>query len=192
MVKVIKAGTAILFGLGVLVFFWFYTSSREEQESPPNSGDEPIYILEGDNIVEILQPTGTQITKAPNTGQLIQAPAKNKEERIKRGKEVYHKICIACHQPNGQGVPSVFPPLAKSDFLNSDKERAIGIVTNGLAGEIVVNGTKFHNLMPNPGLNDDEISNVLTYVYSQWGNSGMDVTLEEVNAVRKLKKKKRN
>ena len=36
--------------------------------------------------------------------------------------------CSVCHQANGQGLPSVFPPLAKSDFLMADKQRAINIV----------------------------------------------------------------
>ena len=35
-----------------------------------------------------------------------------------KGKEVFAKTCIACHQANGQGVPNAFPPLAKSDYLN--------------------------------------------------------------------------
>jgi len=51
--------------------------------------------------------------------------------------------------------------------------------------KIEVNGRAFHNLMPKPGLNDEEIANVLTFVYSQWGNSGFEVTPDEVREIRK-------
>ena len=64
-----------------------------------------------------------------------------------KGKEVFAKTCIACHQANGQGVPNAFPPLAKSDFLNKDTNRAIKAVLNGLSGPITVNGKKFNAMM---------------------------------------------
>ena len=38
------------------------------------------------------------------------------------------------------GIPNVFPPLAKSDYLLADRKRAIGIVLNGLTGPVTVNG----------------------------------------------------
>ena len=39
-----------------------------------------------------------------------------------------------------QGLPNVFPPLAKSDYLLADRKRAIGVVLNGLTGPVTVNG----------------------------------------------------
>ena len=42
-----------------------------------------------------------------------------------KGKAIYNKTCVACHQANGQGIPNAFPPLAKSDYLNKDVNRAI-------------------------------------------------------------------
>ncbi len=181
----IKLGAAILFVVGIGVFFWFNNSNQEEDVVPPNDDDDQIFILDGDQIVEVLEPTKSEKTATFKEVLEILPPARNKGERIIRGEKIYHKICIACHQPNGQGVPSVFPPLANSDFLNSDKQRAISIVANGLNEEIEVNGKTFHNLMPKPGLNDEEIANVLTFVYSQWGNSGKDVTPDEVKHIRK-------
>ena len=119
-------------------------------------------------------------------------PAKNKAGRIVRGERIFKRICIACHQADGKGIPGAFPPLAGSDFLNANKERAISVVANGLSGELTVNGAKYNLMMPKPGLSDEEIANVLTYVYSRWGNSGKEVTPEEVEAVRKSKKKPRD
>jgi nitrite reductase (NO-forming) len=81
-------------------------------------------------------------------------------------------------------LPNVFPPLAGSDFLNADKNRAIQTVLFGRQGEVVVNGVKFNNNMPSFPLNDQNIANVLTYVYNSFGNSGLEVTVEEVKALR--------
>jgi mono/diheme cytochrome c family protein len=108
----------------------------------------------------------------------------SKAERIELGKPLFTTICAACHQVTGQGIPGRFPPLAGSDFLNSDKHRAIKTVVNGLQGEVVVNGHKFNNSMPKFPLSDQEIASALTYVYSSFGNSGKEVTSEEVNAAR--------
>lgn len=110
--------------------------------------------------------------------------AQSKGERIQFGQRVFSTLCIACHQPTGLGIPERFPPLARSDFLNADKERAIKTVLNGRQGEIVVNGRKFNNIMPRFPLTDDDIANALTYVYNSFGNSGKDVTVDEVKILR--------
>ena len=99
------------------------------------------------------------------------------------GADIYNRTCVACHQADGQGLPNVYPPLAKSDYL-SDKERAITQVIKGSSGEIVVNGKTFNNTMPPQQLSDEELASVLTYVYGNLGNSGGTVTPEEVKAVR--------
>jgi len=113
--------------------------------------------------------------------------AQSKAERIEQGKRLFATICAACHQPTGQGIPGRFPPLAGSDFLNTDKHRAIGVVINGLQGEVTVNGRKFNNSMPKFPLTDDDIANALTYVYNSFGNSGQEVLPLEVSAARSEK-----
>ena len=102
--------------------------------------------------------------------------AKTKAERIQIGHRLFSSICAACHQPSGLGRPNLFPPLAGSDFLNADKSRAVNIVVFGRQGEVVVNGLKYNNNMPSFPLSDQDIANVLTYVYNSFGNSGLEVT----------------
>ncbi len=109
---------------------------------------------------------------------------KTKSERIELGRRLFGSICAACHQPSGQGRPNVFPPLAGSDFLNADKNRAIKIIIHGRQGEVIVNGAKFNQNMPAFPLNDQDIANVLTFVYNSFGNSGLEVTPEEVKTAR--------
>lgn len=151
------------------------------------TGPENKEIYSGKVSDEVYLPEGSSIQvvdgKAP-------APvvAKSKDQRVEFGKRIYTQNCIACHQADGKGIPNAFPPLAKSDFLNADKERAIKTVVKGLTGEVLVNGNKFNSVMPAwTSLTDEEIANVLTYVYSMWGNSGKEVKPGEVKAARTSK-----
>ena len=134
--------------------------------------DDRIYQMEGSTIQSIAQ-ASTQ-----------QAPAANKEERIARGKMLYTSICMACHQPEGQGIPKAFPPVAKSDYLNADPKRAIATVLHGLQGKVTVNGETYESIMPQLGLNDEQVANALTYVYNNWGNNGTEVLPAMVKEVR--------
>lgn len=108
----------------------------------------------------------------------------SKLENIELGRRLFAVTCTPCHQADGQGIPEKFPPLAASDFLNFDKNRAIKTLLNGRQGEIVVNGNRFNNIMPKFPLTDEQIANVLTYVYSSFGNSGKEVTTDEVKTLR--------
>jgi mono/diheme cytochrome c family protein len=108
----------------------------------------------------------------------------SKAAKVERGRNLFTSICAACHQTSGLGIPNVFPPLAGSDYLNADKNRAIKTVIHGRQGEVIVNGRKFNNTMPSFPLTDDDIANVLTFVYSSFGNSGVEVSAKEVEALR--------
>lgn len=62
------------------------------------------------------------------------------------GKAIYTKTCLARHRATGLGIPNAFPPLAKSDYLNKDTNRAIKAVMNELHGPITVNDIKINSL----------------------------------------------
>ncbi len=109
----------------------------------------------------------------------------SKEDAIKAGEQLFAGTCSTCHQSNGQGIEGVFPPLAGSDYLAADTTRAIGVVLNGLSGEVTVNGKSYSSVMPPMSqLNDDEVAYILTYVTNAWGNQGAAVTAEQVRGVR--------
>jgi nitrite reductase (NO-forming) len=107
------------------------------------------------------------------------------DQQIKAGAALYNGTCSTCHQNNGEGIPNVFPPLAKSDFLNADKTRAIQVVLNGLSGPVKVNNMNYNSVMPPMSqLNDDEVANIVTFALNSWGNKGGRVTAAEVAKVR--------
>jgi mono/diheme cytochrome c family protein len=125
------------------------------------------------------------------TAFAIQQPAAGLKAAIARGKIVYENTCLACHQPDGSGVPNMNPPLVKTKWVLGDKKALTKIVLKGLqGGEIEIDGDKFHNPMPplETVLTDQEIADVLTYVRNSFSNKASLVTVAEVKALRaKLK-----
>tara|TARA_B110000037_G_scaffold188405_1_gene219810 strand:+ start:5471 stop:5887 length:417 start_codon:yes stop_codon:yes gene_type:complete len=99
------------------------------------------------------------------------------------GEKVYMSTCVACHQKDGIGLEGTFPPLAKSDYLMADKNRAIEIAANGMDGEIVVNGETYNSLMAPQGLSNQEVMDVMNYILNSWGNDGGTVSLAQVDAI---------
>jgi mono/diheme cytochrome c family protein len=104
---------------------------------------------------------------------------------LKQGARVYRSKCLTCHMANGKGVPSVYPPLAGSDYLLADQERAIRQILYGAQGEMIVNGQIYNGLMPAPNLSDQETADVLNYILNSWGNQSEIVTAPEVAKQRK-------
>ncbi len=97
------------------------------------------------------------------------------------GKAGYEAYCQSCHQPTGEGMAGVFPPLAGSDYLEDHPERAISAVLQGVSGEIEVNGVTYNSVMPHLAyLSDENVAAIVTYVLNAWGNDGGSVTGEDV------------
>ena len=128
-----------------------------------------------------------KISSGPTPGATNSAPATlTISDPLADGKRIFTQICSTCHQADAMGLPGAFPPLAMSDFLNADHQRAIGIVLHGLSGRITVNNTGYESVMPVFGnqLTDTEIAHVLTYVLNNFNNQGGTVSAEDVKAIR--------
>ncbi|MDD3519274.1 MAG: cytochrome c oxidase subunit II [Chromatiales bacterium] len=91
------------------------------------------------------------------------------------GQEVYGRACAVCHQPEGQGLPPVFPALAGSAMAtapfvdgngNLIKDGHLDRVMNGKAG------TAMQAFKAT--LNDAEIAAVVTYERNAFGNAAND------------------
>jgi mono/diheme cytochrome c family protein/glucose/arabinose dehydrogenase len=128
-------------------------------------------------------------------------PLSGEDSRVYRiGQEVYLRDahCVTCHQANGKGLPNIYPPLARSDWIDDD-ERLIKIALKGLWGPIEVNGQLFDpskGVPPMMGfgglLNDNEMAAVLSYVRQSFGNNGELISAEAVRRVRAATKDRVN
>lgn len=134
--------------------------------------------------------------KRKNILSYLKTPDEMKDNLDRKGKPVhaalvYNIYCRNCHQPDGNGDGNRFPPIAGSEWVNSDKTVLINVVLNGLTGTIQVKGQNYNDTMPAHAsfLTDKEISEVLTYVRSNFGNRSGPVSEKEVAEVRKLMSK---
>ena len=103
-----------------------------------------------------------------------------------RGQSLFAAHGAICHGATGDGVTTIYPPLAKSDWLAANRSAAIRAIVAGLGEEITVNGRVFRGQMPPIIIDDAQVADVLTYVVNSWGNTGGRVTADNVAAVRAL------
>ncbi|MDO8271743.1 MAG: cytochrome c oxidase subunit II [Gammaproteobacteria bacterium] len=95
---------------------------------------------------------------------------------LEQGEEIYNRICIACHQANGTGLPPAFPALAGSAVANGDVEANIRLVINGVPGTAMAAYGR--------QLNTVELSAIITYIRNSFGNSTGDlVQPADVNTI---------
>lgn len=108
---------------------------------------------------------------------------KKEQDMVVRGKEIYNKKCSSCHLSTGKGVVGAFPPLNPSDWITDKRDASIRAIKYGLRGPIQVNGKPYDNIMLPLGLTDQEVTDVMNYIITEW-NKGTPVTLQEVQSIR--------
>lgn len=117
-----------------------------------------------------------RIAKAKAEEQELLAMNMSLEELMSVGERTYTAYCAACHQPNGEGLPGIFPALKGSSIALNDKPAHIDIVLNGKAGTAMQAYAKQLSLK--------EIAAVITYERNAWGNNtGELVQAADVHAV---------
>lgn len=98
------------------------------------------------------------------------------EELMVEGERVYNGVCAACHMPNGEGLPGVFPALKGSPMALNDIPGHIDIILNGKTGTAMQAFGKQLTL--------SEIAAVVTYERNAWGNNTGDIVqAKDVNAI---------
>ena len=97
---------------------------------------------------------------------------------FEKGRTAYPITCAGCHQPQGQGLAGLAPPLAGSRSVQGDGRIVARIVLCG----------KVQEMYPMPTLrgafDDESIAAVLTYVRNSWGNAAPGVSPADVASAR--------
>jgi cytochrome c oxidase subunit II len=89
------------------------------------------------------------------------------DDLVAKGESVYNKNCAACHMPNGQGMPGVFPAIAGSAIATGDLAGHVDIVMNGKTGTAMqAFGAQ---------LGDVDLAAVITYQRNAFGNDAGDM-----------------
>ena len=98
------------------------------------------------------------------------------------GKVLFTANCQSCHQEHGEGVKGAFPALKGSPIVNGDNlELYVDIIMNGYDAR-----AEF-GVMANVGTNmeftENEVTAIINYERSSWGNNGRKVTAEEIKKI---------
>lgn len=93
------------------------------------------------------------------------------------GEATFAKHCAACHGPDGEGMPGVFPALKGNEFVMGDPKAVVRVPMNGRGGMPTFRDT----------LSDEEFAAVLSHVRNSWGNEADAITPDVVAEVRKEK-----
>jgi mono/diheme cytochrome c family protein len=111
-----------------------------------------------------------------------------------KGAAIFNTVCKTCHGEDGNGVPSLAPPLNRSEIVNGDMNIMISIVLKGLTGPVKIAGhlykaPEISGEMPgfadNKDFTDADIAQVLNYVRRSWQNRGDKVGPGDVRNNRK-------
>lgn len=116
----------------------------------------------------------TKVEDQFSTSQTVPAEQKtlDRAELMKLGKTKYDQICAACHQPDGKGLPPLYPALKNSSVsVGYPIDRHTRIVLKGVPGTAM---QPYENQ-----LSDQEIAAIVTYERNAWGNNTDDVVQPE-------------
>lgn len=101
------------------------------------------------------------------------------------GQQLYKKHCVSCHQGDGSGVPSMYPPLKDDKRVLGEKAPLIKVILKGEKGPVLNKDDYMGAMASYKHLSDSEIADLLTYIRTSFGNDGGAVKSEEVAEVRK-------
>ncbi len=83
---------------------------------------------------------------------------------------------------DGIGLKGIIPPLAASDYLRNNQDDLVRIIIMGIKDTIVVNGITYNQPMEGiSSLTTVQLTNVINYINTAWGNDIPITTLEKVN-----------
>ena len=127
-----------------------------------------VIALEEDEFAEWIANEETRLAEARAEEERLLDMQMDMDELMSLGENIYNAQCAACHQPNGQGVPGVFPTLAGQGISADPTARAqhLDVVING------VRGTAMQAYRDQ--LSMRELAAVITYERNAWGNETGD------------------
>jgi mono/diheme cytochrome c family protein len=87
------------------------------------------------------------------------------------GKQTYELHCGGCHGNDGKGLGGIVPPLADADWVKNHQDDLACVIKNGMKGEVTVNGKTYdQEMLGLPYLSEIQITNIINYINSSWGN----------------------
>jgi glucose/arabinose dehydrogenase/cytochrome c5 len=128
--------------------------------------------------------TGETSAPASSTAASTTPSATPAASQGSRGAEIYQQVCVACHMPDGKGVPGMQAPLIGSKIVAGDPATLIRVVLKGPAAVLPADRQKYGVVMPPfETYSDADLAAVITYVRATFSNASA-VTADQVKARR--------
>jgi len=129
---------------------------------------------------------------SPNTDETmgrhaisVDAVQTQKDLYATRGGLGYLQFCATCHQDDGKGASKFFPPLAGNTSIQAkDPSSLIHVVLTGSATPLTSAAPHRFGMPAYAVLSDQELSEIMTFVRSHWGNQAEPVTAGQVHQLR--------
>jgi glucose/arabinose dehydrogenase/mono/diheme cytochrome c family protein len=87
---------------------------------------------------------------------------------FEKGRAQFALVCAACHQPNGQGLAGLAPPLVNSRWVLGNERILARIVLCGKVQENLI-------MPPMKAFDDQTLAGVLTFIRRSWGHEASPV-----------------
>ena len=101
---------------------------------------------------------------------------------MRTGATVYKDNCESCHQPQGEGSPRVYPPLANNPAITMrNPVNPIRVVLNGGFPPSTEGNPRPFGMPPfYQELSNEQVASVVTFIRRSWGNNAPPTTAAEV------------
>jgi len=125
-------------------------------------------------------PSGTSGAPSDNPSGTVSSAPSSSVTPAQRGEQIYSGNCVPCHQPDGHGVPHVYPALAGSALVNGEVAPLAHWVLKGERSAAIPKG-RYTTRMPQYGwLNDADAAALLTHLRSHFGNTAGAVQAADI------------
>jgi mono/diheme cytochrome c family protein len=105
------------------------------------------------------------------------------EKYLVNGEMMYRQNCANCHGIKGEGLKSLYPPLANNKHLN-DLENVVCVIKNGASGTIEVNGQTYDQAMPaNLKIYDLDMAQLVTFLNKAFLEKEEIVKVDQVKII---------
>lgn len=105
------------------------------------------------------------------------------------GSALYTTHCVACHQPDGDGVIGLAPPIAGTLGKRAATDEGLAylaqVLVAGLSGPILSQGQRFNGVMPPMAAQpDDDLASIMNHVLERLNASSARLSPELINKAR--------
>ncbi len=97
----------------------------------------------------------------------------------------YMQFCSSCHQIDGRGFTSAFPPLKGNPaVLSENPESLIHVALTGWKSAQTASYPRIYTMPAFAQLSDQELADILTFVRNRWGGRKDAITASQVGKLR--------